>query len=495
MELMSKVLAFASVIISVVHTTEVLVTTNVGQIRGIKTEETFNGRIFSVNRFLGVPYAESTAGDARFKKPMKKAPFTDVFNATTEAPSCVANNNIFPTNAEQSEDCLTLNIIIPDTALTDKRFPRAVMVWIYGGGFQAGAQNEYLAPALVGLNDVIFVSMNYRISLYGFLGSKKHGIEGNFGLWDQHMAIQWVHDNIQAFGGDKAKVTIFGESAGSAAVFYQTLYPGNQGLFQRAIAESGGIGGYWSYTSDPDAAFEHIASEVGCHDDLVACLRSKTNEDFQKALSMQTFFSPIQDGEFVTFDPAQMITDDTFSSGVFNDIDFIIGMNNNEGLMSLYMLALLSNRSMEEFSSGISEEDFLSFIPQTLNLNRLPDDEALVRAITHEYTDWTDPSNPISRRDGYLQQAMDMDFTTTITQRLYARSRSSRATYAYVFEQRPFFSMMPTWAEGASHADEIGFVLGFPANSYGVDSEGAPADQIKLAEDMMLYWTFFAKTG
>ena len=116
------------------------------------------------------------------------------------------------------------------------------MIWIHGGVFIAGFSNSYDGGPLSLSGDVIVVTINYRLNVvFGFVSTTDHHAGGNWGLWDQHLAIKWVHDNIHAFGGDPASITIYGESAGSACVVYQTIYPGNKGLFQRAIIENGSI--------------------------------------------------------------------------------------------------------------------------------------------------------------------------------------------------------------------------------------------------------------
>jgi cholinesterase/neuroligin len=143
-----------------------------------------------------------------------------------------------------SEDCLYLNIYAPKKPEQGEKL--AVMVWFHGGGFIVGSADIYPADHLAVYGDVVVVTVNYRLTVFGFLSTGDEHAPGNYGLWDQRMALDWVNKNIEGFGGDPARVTIFGESAGAASVIYQGLYPDNRGLFQRVVAQSGSAGSWWA---------------------------------------------------------------------------------------------------------------------------------------------------------------------------------------------------------------------------------------------------------
>ena len=217
----------------------VTVVTNIGTIIGELYHGSYNATPFTVSRFLGIPFAEPPVGERRFQKPTKKALFTEPLIAKSMPPACMQIprriSSVYSTNLK--EDCLYLNVLVPGDAISAND-RKAVLIWIYGGGFQYGSQDIYTSPTFAGLNDVILVTLNYRLSIYGFLSTGDSNLAGNQGLWDQHMAIQWVHDHIANFGGDPNRVTIFGESAGGASVVIQALYEGNQGMFKRVIAQS-----------------------------------------------------------------------------------------------------------------------------------------------------------------------------------------------------------------------------------------------------------------
>ncbi|XP_053385646.1 bile salt-activated lipase-like [Mercenaria mercenaria] len=174
-----------------------------------------------------------------------------------------------------SEDCLYLNIFTPGVSNINVA-PKPVMIWIHGGAFFVGYADLYEGDVISALGDVIVVTLNYRLGVLGFFSTHDPKAKGNYGLWDQHIAIRWVYENIAAFGGDVTNITIFGESAGSRSVIYQMLYPGNKGLFKRAIAESGTVAA-WAVShghSNYESSIE-FAKSVGCNNlaNMSACLK------------------------------------------------------------------------------------------------------------------------------------------------------------------------------------------------------------------------------
>ena len=143
-----------------------------------------------------------------------------------------------------------------------------MMIWIHGGGFTQGSASEYIPSELITENDVIVVVIQYRLGILGFLTSGDDLSPGNYGLWDQTLAIRWVKDNIRAFGGDPDSLTIFGESAGAASVGYQILSPASRGLFSRAILQSGTPLSGWALNPDPVKSFYYLANKTGCLDQM-----------------------------------------------------------------------------------------------------------------------------------------------------------------------------------------------------------------------------------
>jgi len=195
-----------------------------------------------VSIFLGIPYAAPPVGKLRWKPPQKIASWTQLRNSTVFGPSCPQPDQ--QDTSKFSEDCLYLNVWT--TAKNpDERLP--VMVWIHGGAFNFGSGSlpEYDGKNL-SKKGVVVVNINYRLGPFGFLvhpllsRESAHDTSGNYGLLDQIAALKWVQKNIESFGGDPDRVTIFGQSAGSRSVTLLMISPLSAGLFHRAIAESGG---------------------------------------------------------------------------------------------------------------------------------------------------------------------------------------------------------------------------------------------------------------
>jgi para-nitrobenzyl esterase len=264
-----------------------------------------------VRTFKGIPFAAPPVGPLRWKAPQPPAHWTGIRKADAYGARCMQGNiygDMIFHDAGPSEDCLYLNLWMPANP-TSAKLP--VMVWIYGGGYQAGATSEARQDGgNLSKNGVVVVSMNYRLGIFGFFShpelSKEsgHNSSGNYGLLDQLAALQWVKKNIATFGGDPGNVTIFGESAGSFSVSALVASPLAKGLFRRAIGESGA---YFSSATLPlkpraeteaaDTAF--AKSALGT--DSLAELRAKSaDEILQAALKEKGVrFAPNVDGLFL----------------------------------------------------------------------------------------------------------------------------------------------------------------------------------------------------
>ncbi|CAJ0925028.1 unnamed protein product, partial [Mesorhabditis belari] len=191
--------------------------------------------------FLGIPYVEPPLGDLRFAKPKPITKFPQpMINATSWKPACPQAEPCGTMKAPYDEDCLYLNVFAPNGSRTPAN--KAVMVFIHGGSFDSGCAQEY--PYKAGVRtfvsqDVIVVTIQYRLGFWGFFTTLTDDYPANRGLLDQIEALKWVQNNIAKFGGDPKKVTIFGESAGSASVSAHSFSPLSRGLFAQTIQESG----------------------------------------------------------------------------------------------------------------------------------------------------------------------------------------------------------------------------------------------------------------
>ncbi len=298
-----------------------VVQTDKGAVRG-----TLSG---GVREFLGIPYAAPPVGALRWRAPRPAAPWAGVRDATSPGKLCAqfGSPGSGNPNTSTNEDCLYLNVDTPRTVRG--RLP--VMVWIHGGGFTGGAGSIYDGKVIAEQGNVIVVTINYRLGAFGFLAlpsldAESPGLSGDYGLEDQQAALRWVQRNSVAFGGNPRNVTIFGESAGGAAVCENMTSPTAAGLFQRVIAESGCLG----ETSGRPAAEQNgaaFAGRLGCNDaaTAAACLRGKSASDVLTA-GASGAWSPVVGGAVLPLPPAQAL-----ASGRYDHVPLLQGTNHDEG--------------------------------------------------------------------------------------------------------------------------------------------------------------------
>ena len=331
--------------------------------------------VLGMESFRGIPFAQPPVGNLRLKPPVRYSESIGTKDTTGIGPSCpqmyLSTGNgdqllqllgnfidipLFQTVTGASEDCLTLNVQRPAGTTSNSSLP--VLFWIFGGGFELGTNAYYDGIDLV-LEGVklgepfIFVAINYRVGGFGFMGGKEIKAEGssNLGLLDQRMALEWVADNIAAFGGDPARVTIWGESAGAMSVLDQmALYDGNnkykgKALFRGGIMNSGSI-----VPTEPvdgvkaQAVYDHVVAKTGCSGkaDTLACLRSVDYTTFLNAAnsvpgivsysSIALSYLPRPDGVVLTDSPEVLIKNKKYAA-----VPMIIGDQEDEGTLFAVM--------------------------------------------------------------------------------------------------------------------------------------------------------------
>ncbi|HNV77356.1 MAG TPA: carboxylesterase family protein [Gemmatimonadaceae bacterium] len=301
-----------------------VVRTKDGAVRGIVAAS-------GVHVFRGIPFAAPPVGDLRWKAPQPTPKWSGARAANRFAAQCmqrrVFDDMVFR-NAGTSEDCLYLNVWVPPTGASTRR---PVLVYFYGGGFSAGDGSEprYDGERMAA-RGIVVVTMSYRLGIFGFLAHPELSAEspgkasGNYGLMDQWAALRWVRDNIAAFGGDPAQVTIAGESAGSFSVTAQMVSPRARGLFARAIGESGAF-----LTGAPLADAVRQGATFG------ASLGATSLGDLRALSAMELLaatarpgtpgFRPIVDGWFITEAPTA-----TFAAGRQARVPLLAGWNSEE---------------------------------------------------------------------------------------------------------------------------------------------------------------------
>jgi para-nitrobenzyl esterase len=312
---------------------EPIATTSTGKVKGLHVSEP------DVMVFKGVPYGQSTAGANRFKAPKPVAKWQGVKDALKFGNVCPQGGDVGRTTKVKgellpiSEDCLVLNIWTPDL----EKKARPVMVWFHGRGFYAGAGSErlYDGARLADRGGVVVVTVNHRLNVFGHLylgkiGGDEFATSGNAGVQDMQLALEWVRDNIAAFGGDGKNITIFGESGGGAKVSTLLGVPSAKGLFQRGIIQSG-----------PRLNGTPLATAIKNTETVMNKLGVKTAAELQavpmeKLLAAVTTtgrttpdFGPVTDGKYL---PADMFVPAAVPSA--HNVPVIIGSNRDE--YSLY---------------------------------------------------------------------------------------------------------------------------------------------------------------
>lgn len=330
----------------------------------------------------GIPYAAAPVGELRFRAPRPVQPWNGIKEAFEFGPASsqlVSNPMIgVAKNSPQGEDCLTLNV----TRKADgAKTPRPVMVWIHGGAYTLGASSStmYGGTKFVENGDIIYVSINYRLGALGYTDFTRYStperpIESNLGLRDQVAALQWVRDNIAAFGGDPNNVTVFGESAGANAVTTLMCVPTARGLFARAISQSSAPSSVYSAARNAEWARMFVEILGGTDDNAVGLLTSSTpeeliaaNEKLKKRLIEELpgtlTNGPVVDGDFLPVSPM-----DAFRNGLAAPIPLLIGSNDREGAFFQKIMKVLptSGRLMDKMFSLTdpqAREDVLAAYP------------------------------------------------------------------------------------------------------------------------------------
>ena len=433
----------------------------------------------TVRSFLGIPYAQPPVGDLRWKPPVPAARWDGVRKATDFGSHCLQGNpygDMVLRDPGGSEDCLSLNIWVPSNA-SSKKLP--VMVWIYGGGFVCGSTSEARQDgARLAQQGVVVVSMNYRLNIFGFMvhpelaKESPHGASGNYGLMDQTLALHWVHDNIAAFGGDPDNVTIFGESAGSFSVSSQMASPLAKGLFNKAIGESGAAFSRSGLSYDSLAIREEKDSKlvkeklgVSTLAELRALPAQKLFDIFDKAGPDAFDFGPNIDGYFLPQSVPEI-----FAAGKQNDVPLLAGWNHDE---DSFAVVLNPQKPTVESFKATAQKDFGDKSAEFLKLYPTDTDEHLLRSA--------------------IDYASDTFISFSTWAWLEAQSKTGKhVVYRYRFDMAPPSSNPKAPNLGAYHSAEIEYVFGQLDSKASVPWTSADR---AVSEQMMKYWSNFAKTG
>ncbi|WP_067037352.1 carboxylesterase/lipase family protein [Allomuricauda sp. CP2A] len=416
--------------------------------------------------FKGIPFAAPPVGDLRWKAPEPADEWEGVKQTTEFGPAPMQGGN--PPSGK-SEDCLYLNIWSPAKS-PDEKIP--VLVWIYGGGFSFGSTSE---PVYDGTNlakkGVVLVSIPYRVGQLGFLAHPElsaenpNNVSGNYGLLDMIAGLQWIQENISAFGGDPGKVTIFGESAGGIAVSMLCASPLAKGLFHGAISQSGGSFGPPRPTTYPGENMKTLdvaeqdgvsyAEKAGASS--LEDLRDIPAEKLPMGMGMGGAW-PIIDG--------YVIPDDQFvlyESGKYNDVPVLIGYNSDEG-------------------ASFSREKDPEKHTESVHLRYGPYADSLLTAYPLE-------ENAVTKTARDLARDAAFGWQTWSWARLQAKTGDSKVFY-YYFDQHPDYPEdSPNYGYGSPHGQEVAYVF------LNLDNPDISESDTEISEAMGTYWTNFTKYG
>ena len=430
---------------------------------------TFVGRkTDNVIAYKGIPFVgEQPVGEHRWKAPIDIVPDDGIYEAyyNGKSPCQVDDDWQRASYYPQGEDCLYLNVWKAD----DGAVKKPVMVWIHGGAFEVGGTVE---PREEGTNfvkenpDVILVFIEYRLGVFGFF-HLSHLPDGadypdaqNLGLMDQMMALKWIHNNIEAFGGDPGNVTIFGESAGGGSVSLLPLIEGSHNYFQRVIAQSGSV------------CFSRSEAEaIACTNEVMSALGCKTVADLQKVdvqklveagdvIDLRVF--PERDGKFLPLDAYE-----AYANGAAKDLDFMQGCNKDE--MNYFLVC----------AGG--PEPFIDFLNErlTTNITRLTAEE---RALVESF--YKDVKGEVY--DPLCRLYDQIWFIAPVFRQAENQTKAGGKTYNYFFTVESSVPLMK-----CGHAVELSTVFNHPEQTFVT---GRTFDET-FSKTMRRMWVQFAKTG
>ncbi|MBK7949682.1 MAG: carboxylesterase/lipase family protein [Deltaproteobacteria bacterium] len=462
------------------------VSTRSGQLEG----ESFGGGV----RFRGVPFAKPPIGPLRFRAPEPPEPWTGVRDARDYAPSApqigpvnrIIRGLIGAAGSRQSQDCLYLNVWTPkcDGAR------RPVMVWLHGGAFilGSGSTSLYSGEQLATRGDVVVVTLNYRLGALGFLSWKDACVgsdvpPANLGLRDQILALAWVRDNVEAFGGDPENVTVFGESAGAMSIGTLLGVPSARGLFHKAILQSGAA----HNVSTPEKAaqiaaqfFELLGIDAPSPEALAEIPVTRLMEAQARATvgigleNGMMAWQPCIDGDLIPENPLAAI-----DRGDARDVPILIGTNRDE-----YRLFTFFDRD------HVNDAQLASRVRRIAHRGQ-QEDAALAERILNTYGPPTGTRDP-GASERWIALQGDRIFHFPATRLADAQSVHQPMTHAYLFE---WTLPLVGGGLGACHGLDLPFVFG--ATRSGLLRVGLVANRAaaRLADVMQDAWVAFARTG
>ncbi|XP_060878202.1 esterase FE4-like isoform X2 [Metopolophium dirhodum] len=470
-----------------------------GALRGLHNKTLLSNKPYV--SFLGIPYAKPPINDLRFKAPVKHPGWSGVLEAISEGDRCM-QYAFMTDHIIGSEDCLYLNVLVPQVVKTNELNGKlAVMIFIHGGAFNygCGSVNEYSPDYLLDEN-VIVVTLNYRLNALGFLNLDIDECPGNMGLKDQLFAIKWIKENIAAFGGDADNITIFGESAGSASVHCHTMSPQSTGLFQKAIMQSGCALNPWALNENHRVAAFKLAYNLGCLSndpeeivkylknvpavDLVKETKFKDETDFLDYKFVPSIESVTVSNPFLPAHPLQLVHDTS-------PVPVIIGLNNMEGMIALieYRLSQFSDDRITDEISKLCKNRYSTEVITKIkdfyfNKCNIESETTKMEHICHLHSDVLFVKDFYRGFDHFLKQDV-----AAVYKYEFKFDGELNAVKNMVFATRP---ALRHTLKGACHADDINYL--FHGKLSGVVPK-PNSPELEMCKIMGKMWSNFAKSG
>lgn len=461
------------------------VQTKSGPIEGVQYEEATTKR--QVIEFRRIPYAMPPVGKRRFKPPIPYGKWISKLDATKYGPSCyqdLESSAFFLPNRDVSENCLFLNIFVPGNISESNMY--SVMIWFHGGNYKNGQGTSFNGALLTSIGNVIVVTVNYRLGLFGFLCTGDKVAPGNLGIGDQILAIKWVRNNIKEYGGNPNSITLFGHSSGAMSI--SLLSRNSNGLFKRVILQSGFATSPLSTAIYTVKNTMLLAKQMDCFRntsvDTINCFHNKTSEQLQEGY--RRLANAIQNPfHLPTFGPTRLpsITSNTFSSSnSYKELDLLIGNVANEGTQFLDFVKSFENFQTDE---GM-QEHICSHTVQMLLLLLLNTSHQLDTTVCSKYIK---PGHKYSYLlDLYGDTMFNIHTITAL--RAHLDGGAPGRTFQYVLNTNTSMvheSRLPGWVQTPIHGDDV-LIL-----SSHLHDLSEPLKN--LSRTMALYWTNFAKTG
>lgn len=439
-----------------------VVSTQSGLVRGVQER--------GFEQFLGLPYAAPPVRELRFAPPAPPAAWRGVRDADRQSPACL---QFEPTGVREeqavSEDCLYIDVYRPDHVRRNEKLP--VLVWYHGGGNTQGTGVIYGGGSMAAKNDVIVISVNYRLGALGFLAhpalsATTPGGSGNWATLDQLEVLRWVQRNIDNFGGDRRNVTVFGQSAGGQAVCNLLAIPSAKGLFHKAIAQSSVCTQNRNTLAAGEASGVEYAKAVGCVDPatVVACLRKAFPGKLVAGQGLYVGGAKVG-GELFPVAPAQAI-----ASGDWNKVPVMTGTTASEDRLTSQALWPITAQGYVDRVNQL----YGARAAQVLELYPLSKFKTPYDAITQVTTD-------AGRACGTETAARLFQSQGVPTFRYEFNDPTSPTLYGFT---------LPGEDMSNAHSGELQYLFDFT-----LGDEPLTATQERLSDQMMRYWATFARTG